>query len=241
MPQPENSQSAVWPLPITIWFLVGGLVVMYLLKAFWPMDWLLSLERILRFYPYRLINPGSLEAAPGTAILSSFGYVFLHSGWIHLSVNALLLAYYGSLVLKEFGHSLFILLFILGALAGAGAHTAAYPAGTTPLVGSSAAIAALLGCLLSTFACAPSGNQNIENKSIFDTISKPWLLFPLLAVGFAAEAYIGTRPAVISFLNGRLSWEGHLAGMVTGLVIGWLYLRNNPLIPQENGTKTSSV
>lgn len=200
------------------------MIGLFLGKVFLPGSWITDIEQYLRFYPYRITNPGSLEAAPGTAILSSFGYVFLHSGWLHLGVNMLLLAYYGSMLIKDHGWPLFCLLFLLGALAGAGAHSASYPAGTTPLVGTSAAIAALLGCLISILVLEKS-----KKSKKFNPLTSPWILFPLIGLGFALEAYIGTHPNVVSFLNGRISWEGHLSGMTTGMIIGWLYLRNQHL------------
>ncbi len=123
--------------------------------------------------PYRVTHPGkqcALATAPDTpqaivvcqgtsayppgaepnidnppALLTIFTSMFMHGGWLHIIFNMLFLWIFGNNVEDAMGRSRYVLFYLLGGAAAAGTQVAVSPDSTTPLVGASGAIAAVLG------------------------------------------------------------------------------------------------
>jgi rhomboid family protein len=84
-----------------------------------------------------------LNQPPGfLTILTS---MFMHGGWLHIAGNMIFLWIFGNNVEDSMGRLRYVLFYLLGGLAAALAQVAISPDATTPLVGASGAIAAVLG------------------------------------------------------------------------------------------------
>ncbi len=69
----------------------------------------------------------------------------LHGGPLHLAMNCLWLAVFGSPLARRLGAGRFMLLLVLGAAAGALAHLLARPLDYAPMLGASGAVSAATG------------------------------------------------------------------------------------------------
>lgn len=82
------------------------------------------------------------DTSPYVTLVTS---MFMHGGWLHIVFNMLFLWIFGNNVEDSMGRPRFVLFYLLGGLAAAGAQVAVDPASTVPVVGASGAIAAVLG------------------------------------------------------------------------------------------------
>lgn len=100
------------------------------------------------FIPDRM-NPGVAFAAASLpyvpAWLTPLSATLVHGGIIHIGFNLLMLGFCGRFVEVALGWRGLLLLYVLGAYAGAGAQYLAEPHGLSPMIGASGAISALLG------------------------------------------------------------------------------------------------
>jgi membrane associated rhomboid family serine protease len=79
------------------------------------------------------------------AYLTIFSSMFMHGGWLHIIFNMLFLWIFGNNIEDSMGRVRYGLFYLLGGLAAAITQVAVSPDSTTPLVGASGAIAAVLG------------------------------------------------------------------------------------------------
>jgi membrane associated rhomboid family serine protease len=77
--------------------------------------------------------------------LTVFTSMFTHAGLLHLGGNMLFLWIFGNNVEDSMGHVRFVIFYVLGGLAALALQTAIGPNSTTPTLGASGAIAAVLG------------------------------------------------------------------------------------------------
>jgi membrane associated rhomboid family serine protease len=89
--------------------------------------------------PHELTHPGM------HALLTAFSSLFLHGSLPHLLTDMLFLAIFGPTVEDRIGRPRFLAFYLLGGLIALGAQTAMTPNSTAPALGSSGAIAAILG------------------------------------------------------------------------------------------------
>jgi membrane associated rhomboid family serine protease len=79
------------------------------------------------------------------AFLTIFTSMFMHGGWLHIIFNMLFLWIFGNNVEDSMGKLRYAAFYLLGGLAAGLTQVAVSPDSTTPLVGASGAIAAVLG------------------------------------------------------------------------------------------------
>ena len=79
------------------------------------------------------------------AFLTILTSMFMHGGWLHIAGNMIFLWVFGNNVEDSMGRFRFALFYLLGGVAAALAQVAINPDATTPQVGASGAIAAVLG------------------------------------------------------------------------------------------------
>jgi membrane associated rhomboid family serine protease len=79
------------------------------------------------------------------AFLTILTSMFMHGGWLHIAGNMIFLWIFGNNVEDSMGRLRYVLFYLLGGVAAALAQVAISPDATTPLVGASGAIAAVLG------------------------------------------------------------------------------------------------
>ena len=163
--------------------------------------------------PTRLFdaNAPALQQLVELRWLRLFTALFIHAGWLHLVGNLLFLLIFGVPAERALGPWRFLLLFLLG---GAFANLLAaliLSSTSTPIVGSSGAVSAIIGVYLGLFPRARLGLVLPLGMFLeFVRIPAPLLIgfWALLQVAFT---FVG--PAF-----GPVAWSAHIAGFAAGLL-----------------------
>jgi membrane associated rhomboid family serine protease len=182
--------------------------------------------------PYELTNPGQHcdIVNQGTAIacdkrlddggiptlLTVFTSMFSHAGLLHLGGNMLFLWIFGNNVEDSMGPVRFAIFYLLGGIAALALQTVISPNSTTPTLGASGAIAAVLGGYILIYPRARV--LTLLFLFIFFTfIEIPAFFF--LFIWFAQQALFGA----IDLTNptgggGGVAYFAHVGGFVFGLL-----------------------
>lgn len=158
------------------------------------------------------------------ALLTPLSATLLHGGWIHLIVNLVMLAFCGMQVERLAGPARLMVLYIVGAYAAAAAQYVAEPGSSTPMIGASGAISAVLGCYALRFG---------------RLTARPVGPVPAIAVQavWLALAWSALQWAItIATVNGPLgiATAAHVGGFVAGLAL------TIPLVPNDQSAAGAS-
>ncbi len=160
------------------------------LLAFAPGRW--NLENLLH-YPW--------------LILTSFSYMFLHGGWLHLVFNSIMMLAFGSMCERLYGSKLTAFLLALGSVTGAITYLLIAHQSPVHLIGASAAISALFGFILLDLNDRQQEMSGQRNTGIKIVIL--WLVIMVLTGLWAGKS---------------VAWPAHITGFLAGLA--WYKLRN---------------
>ena len=231
MPVQEHKEP-IFNLPALIVALSGLFVAVRVWQGFLDdRDGLIFLFTFA-FVPARYAPPpgliGEFPGGAGAEIWSFVSYAFLHGDWVHLIVNTVWMAAFGTAVLRRFGNGRFLLLSLLGALAGAGAHLATNWADVAPVVGASAAVSAHMGAAI-RFAFVGRGVIGVRPET------DPWayvrpappLFIALMdrraaaftVVWFAINLIFAFNVLGFAGTNAPVAWEAHIGGFLAGLLL----------------------
>jgi membrane associated rhomboid family serine protease len=160
------------------------------------------------FIPLRV---GGLEgdSALAPVILTPLTATLIHGNFAHLAFNLLILLFCGRSVETIIGSRSFIILYVLGAYAAAAAQYLAGPQETTPMVGASGAISAVIGAYAIMF-----GKNRVK-------VAHPTLALWLNALWLAA-AWIGLQLLVgLTFRTAgpQVAIAAHIGGFLIGLML----------------------
>ena len=223
---PGPARQPAFNVPAVVAGLIALLVAIHGLRMALPPAQDADLVTAYAFIPARLLYPGSLwdKAAPFVS------YLGLHGDWEHLGINCLWLLAFGPIVARRFGAPLFLLFFIVCAIAGACVFLAFDWGGVNPVVGASAAISGLMGAgirmLPGRFAWAQPGDAPL--MPLFSRqvrgFSAVWLVMNLV-VGTVGLGLVPAGQAV--------AWQAHIGGYFAGLLLAsaFEHLRPRALAP----------
>lgn len=147
--------------------------------------------------------------------------IFLHGGLLHILSNMWFLWIFGDNVEGRLGHLSYLLLYLLSGIFGAFAQYILFFNSSIPMLGASGAIAGVLGAYFLFFP----GNKikTLIFVFVFFTIADVsayvmlgyWFILQLIS---GAISLPGSEQGGIAFL-------AHIAGFITGLIIGRLLAR----------------
>jgi membrane associated rhomboid family serine protease len=144
--------------------------------------------------------------------------MFLHGDIMHIFGNMLYLWIFGDNVEDRFGHLTFLGFYISGGILGAIAQSLLTPTSTTPMIGASGAVSAVLGAYLIMFPWAR-----------VLTLIFGWFIW---MIEIPAYYYLGFW-FLLQFLYGMISLRGielyvaywaHISGFILGVVVA-LYVK----------------
>jgi len=199
--------------PVVVKALVVANVLVFL------MEWLAGpAGRESMIYTYGFI-PARFWADPLGEAYRLFTSQFLHGGFSHILGNMWFLWVFGDNVEDRLGKTKFLLFYLAGGALAALAQGVFDPGSTTPMIGASGAISAVLGAYYVLFPGA-------------QILTLVWLIIPLtfyLPAGF----YLGYW-ALLQFLyallgGSNVAFWAHLGGFVWG----WGALRYGPFAPKS--------
>jgi membrane associated rhomboid family serine protease len=175
-----------------------------------------------------LLGPCSTQVEGKSVALSVVTAMFLHGNLAHLLGNMLFLWVFGNNVEDRLGRVRYVIFYLAGGAAATLAFAALHPGETTPLLGASGAIAAILGAYLLLFPRAtvltyvpfplylaafviPAARIRAWFL-IFAIVTVPaWLV---LGGWFVLQALAARSP-----LSDAVAYEAHVGGFVAGIVL----------------------
>jgi membrane associated rhomboid family serine protease len=149
---------------------------------------------------------------------TAFTAMFMHGGIVHIGGNMLFLWIFGNNVEDSMGRLRFLLFYIVGGLVALAVQIAVGPDSTTPTVGASGAIAAVLGAYLVLYPRARVLTLVII-IFFFTVIELPAIA--VLLIWFALDALLpalGQIGHTGAGSGGGVAYFAHFGGFVFGLL-----------------------
>lgn len=231
----ERRREPFFNLPAIVTVLIAACVLVHLLRLY-VLDPAQDEAFVLRFafIPLRYSGDYLIDIY---AFVSPFTYAFLHGGWLHLGVNMVWLAAFGSPLARRIGAWRFLLFWGATSLAAVVLHYAFNAGDASPVIGASGAISGMMG------AAARFGFR-IDRRSGEAAFSGPVLSVAEVLQSRAAVVFVVVWMAVnvITGLGfglpadvGRIAWQAHIGGFVAGFFAIFLFVpRRRPLPPVDD-------
>jgi len=168
---------------------------------------------------------GDGEGRPWTALT----YGLLHGSWLHVLLNSIWLAAFGTPIVRRCGAGRFFLLSALSAIGGAILYAVMNPMQIMPMIGASGAVSGIMAAA-AWFMFAPASwhwegrltepHERPRQGLAGIVRNRPFLIF--LAVWFGTNYLFGVAQPV-GLAEGNIAWEAHVGGFLVGLLVfPWL-------------------
>jgi len=163
-----------------------------------------DLELIFRFgfVPVLYGHPGGPDAE---SLLAPLTYQFLHGGWLHVGLNMVSLAAFGSGVERLFGPYRYLAYYLVCGVIAIAVHYFVFPTSQMPVIGASGAVSGVFGGVLILLWRRGSGSLWVMGG-----------LWIAMTVIFGIEPITGTA-------EGPIAWQAHIGGFIAGLALFRLF------------------
>jgi membrane associated rhomboid family serine protease len=167
------------------------------------------------FDSYALVPARVLHGGP-SAWLTLVTCTFLHASWAHLAGNMLFLWIFGDNVEDAFGHLRYLVFYLLGGVLASVTQLLIDPTSTTPVVGASGAIAAVLAAYVVLF---PHGG--VRTLVVLVPPFFVWPVLPawLLIGGWFLLQFWSGLHSLGALATGGVAYWAHVGGFVVGLFL----------------------
>ncbi len=219
-PERQSGREPVFNIPGVVLALIGLNVAVYIYQNYVATpDQNYAFVLNFALIPKRLsIDGGFTDPA---ALFTLLSYSFMHGGIMHIAVNMIWFAAFGSPLAGRIGALRMSLFWIVTAVVAWLTHYAIYPQSLSPLVGASGAISGMMG------AAARYGFRRVGHgrRSEFAgpvlpiglTLTlKPVLVF--VGVWFVVNIATGLYSTGGTDLSG-IAWEAHIGGFLAGFLV----------------------
>lgn len=236
-----GASEPMFNVPRSVLMAAAVMVAIQIIKGLLPDEDALQLLLALAFIPARY--SGDALQLPGgyiAAVTSFVTYMVVHAGWVHLLVNLLWMAAFGSAVARRVGDLKFLYFSILCGIAGALTHLAFHFGEMAPVVGASAAISGQMAAALRVvFAARPQRVGAAPDfargplESLAQTLTDRRILL-VLAFWVVLNVIFGLGVVSIAGTEGEIAWEAHIGGFLCGLLcFGFFDRVTRPDVPQQ--------
>ena len=148
---------------------------------------------------------------------TAFTAMFLHANILHIAGNMLFLAVFGPTVEDRMGRVRFLGFYLLGGLAALGLQVAVAPGSTSPTLGASGAIAAVLGAYILLYPRARILTVVIL-IFFFTIVDLP--AWTMLVLWLAFDGVLGALGVSTPFGGGAgVAYYAHIGGFAFGLLV----------------------
>ncbi|MFD2174572.1 rhomboid family intramembrane serine protease [Rhodobacter lacus] len=188
--------------PWVTWTLIALNCLVYLLTADWG-------GQMRGLWAWGALYPDAVTH--GFYLHGLFTYMFLHAGLMHIGGNMLFLWVFGDNLEDQLGPLGFLLFYLAGGLAAAGAQIALDPWSPVPMVGASGAIAAVMGGYLLMFPRA-----RVDILVILIIVYKIFTIRAWIVLGF----WFGLQ--LLNSLGASsdgVAYIAHIGGFLAGLAM----------------------
>ncbi|RDE10329.1 rhomboid family intramembrane serine protease [Pelagibacterium lacus] len=227
----EDQRQPIFNLPGSITVLIGVLWAVHVAASLALDQYGLGNLRIwFGFIPDRFVAASQWPGGAWPLLWSGFTHAFLHVDYTHLIFNSAWLAIFGTPVARRYGAGGLLIVFLLGALAGAlvqAAVTVLIVPQFAVLIGASGGVSALTGAAMrfifepvvvgrhpETGEIVPLGRRTASLGGVFaNGRTRTFILFWM-----GINVVIGLAPMVTGS-NIAIAWEAHIGGFVLGLLL----------------------
>jgi membrane associated rhomboid family serine protease len=230
-PSGKPQREPIFNVPGVITVLVGLMWAIHVAADLALDDYGLGNLRIwFAFIPDRFFNGAQWPGGMLPLLWTGFTHAFLHVDYMHLTINTAWLVIFGTPVGRRYGTVGVLIVFLLGALAGALVQALAMSFSINQfavLLGASGGVSALTGAAMrfifepplwgrdaETGEPVPLGRRTATLGGVFrNPRSRVFIIFWMglnLLIGFA-PMILGTSVAI--------AWEAHIGGFVAGLLL----------------------
>ena len=173
-----------------------------------------------------VVFPGGI----GAQIWTFFSHMFLHGDWAHLLINGFWMLAFGSVLARRFGAMRFVMFSLVTAAFGALGNLLAYWGHYALMIGASGAISGQMAGAIRLMFSVPGGLANLQGGDFSQVRVLPFrqlfrargaMMFILIWLGLnfiVGFSGIGTGENI-----GRIAWEAHLGGFLSGLLLFGLF------------------
>lgn len=167
----------------------------------------------------------------GSRWWSLMTYGALHAGTMHIIVNCLWLAIFGSPLARRLGPARFLLLLGAGTVAGAVLHVLVHMGDVVPLVGASAGVSAATGAAARfVFSSGLRLGAMADDRAVraMPALSLAGIVrnrsaLMFIVIWFVSNWLFGAGVTLPGEDNQSVAWEAHVGGFVAGLMLfPWL-------------------
>ena len=206
------AREPVLNVPGPLALMIGVLLAIHAALTLGPFAWLHAAIVHGAFIPARLTGGGGWEA-----ITMWLSYALLHGSWMHVALNAVWLAIFGTPVLRRIGLARFLALCAAGAVGAAALHALVHWGDARPVIGASGVVSALTGAAV-RFAFQPVARLDparAPRLSLPRTLANRAAL-PFIAVWMVANVLFGA--GLMGPGGPSIAWEAHIGGFLVGLL-----------------------
>ena len=203
---PSGGPPPVFNLMPGVKSLIIVLFVIHLAQRLMPTALDAQLEDMLGYFPHRywLLLHGQWAGPLFLAVVTPLTYMFLHANWVHLGINVMSLAAFGTVVERLVGARMMIWLFVLCGVAGAFAEFAIDPSADTIVIGASAGISGLFAIAFLTMLRSQTASRTVPlRKLVGATIL---IIMTMIVMG------------KVGLMGMTIAWVSHIGGFMAGLV-----------------------
>jgi len=257
VPPPEPPRQPVFNIPGIVVAAIGVLVLLHALRSVVSDEADLRLLLELAFIPAQwtvawdpaaaaaiLAEAGGqgsdadagVESALARYVLSEAAlnpwsvltYALLHGSWVHILLNSVWLAAFGTPIARRCGAGRFLLLAVASALGGAAAHLLANSTSVMPMIGASGAVSGMMAAAARFVFSAPPGRLGpdawpaaplAEPRLSLLGVLKNSRAALFLGIWFATNLLFGAIAAPLGITEASIAWEAHIGGFLVGLLI----------------------
>lgn len=191
--------------PYVTWALIALNVAIFF--AYFPAG---TPESVQQVYDTWGMVPNALWQGEGFHTLLTA--MFVHGGWLHLTLNMLFLRIFGDNLEAELGRLQFLAFFLISGLVAFGLQFLAAPLSMVPVAGASGAVAGVMGGYLLMF---PRARVDLLIYYVigFRTVAVP--AWALLSLWFAVQVWGGLTTSA----SGSVAFWAHVGGFLTGVIL----------------------
>jgi membrane associated rhomboid family serine protease len=209
--------------PFVSWILIGLTTLVFLYESsLQPAELQLFINQY-GLTPANLnLSDPSLLNKNISSVATGFTRLFVHSGWFHFLSNAWMLRVFGGNVEDRIGCVGFLAFYLLGGAAAAFLQLLFYPSSTTPIIGASGAIAAVMGAYFLYFPTA-------RILTLVLIVFVPWITkmpaMIFLGFWFVSQIYSGYFSLNLPAGSGvpGVAWWAHIGGFLFGFTFARLF------------------
>jgi membrane associated rhomboid family serine protease len=234
-----GASEPMFNVPRVVLVLAGLMIGVQLIQVLLPTEQSVRFVLALAFIPARYT--GAAPELPGgylAAVISFVTYMLVHAGWMHLLVNLLWMAAFGSPVARRIGDWRFLSFSACCGIAGAATHLVLHFGEMTPVVGASAAISGQMAAALRfVFAWRRPGEDlaRVPLESLSRTLTDRRIL-AVLGFWVLLNVVFGLGVVSLAGTSGDIAWEAHIGGFVFGLLCFGFFdkPRKLPVLEQQS-------